>query len=107
MILAAARANPRVTGMIVGGVAVLLLVGGSYGLGRWQERAAWKAEIAKVEAARDAAAERATLLAEQMQKNQAERRAEAEKLDKEARDAPNATRPALSRDSVRRLRLNP
>ncbi|TQE99431.1 MAG: hypothetical protein FKY71_08655 [Spiribacter salinus] len=86
---------------------VAAVVGGAYLGGRWHANQAWEQHIAEVEAAREAAADRARLLAEQLKQSQAARRAQAEQLDEDARNAPNANRPALSADSVRRLRLDP
>lgn len=103
MIWAFVRRNPRVAGA---GVVVLALVL-SYGAGRWHANSAWEEHIAEVEAAREAAAERSAALAEKLEQSQAARRAQAEQLDEDARNAPNANRPALSADSVRRLRLDP
>lgn len=71
--------------------------------GRSWERSRWVARMSASEAAYDRAAARAEGLAADLARANRAREALAEELDNAARSDPDAARPALSRDSVRRL----
>jgi hypothetical protein len=97
--------NPLALGSIL--AVIMAMTGGTYGLGRLHgsqaSDARYRAEQARLQAVLFETAERLSLIEAERLAAEAEVQELGRKLEDAARDDPEANRPALSADSVRRL----